>query len=65
VPPRAKNDKKVKRGIIEEVSEQDRAQSMAEPKNTVYRKEGKIVDKETAQESKKEELQRLNNEQVL
>ncbi len=63
-PPRPKV-KKSDRGIIEDVTEKDLQATTSAPTQTVYRQRGgKIISKEKAQESKKDELQRLNAEQL-
>eukprot|EP01022_Parablepharisma_sp_SALTPOND_P016854 TRINITY_DN2574_c0_g1_i1.p2 TRINITY_DN2574_c0_g1~~TRINITY_DN2574_c0_g1_i1.p2 ORF type:complete len:364 (-),score=53.46 TRINITY_DN2574_c0_g1_i1:1259-2257(-) len=63
-PPRPKG-RKLDRGIIEEVTERERARMLQEPTQTVYReKGGRIISKEKAQTAKKEELERLNYEQL-
>ena len=62
-PPRPKVKKAEM--MIEEVSEKERLANAQQPTQTVYRTTGGLrITKEKAMESKKEELQRLNTEQL-
>jgi hypothetical protein len=62
-PPRPKAPKLGT--AIEEISEKDRLTKVEQPTQTVYRTQGgRRVTQEQAMETKKDELQRLNREQV-